>query len=87
MKLNMQEDTKTPETPITTTTTSVATPTETPKVGNRKERRFKAKLARSRKERKTYGVSHWVQRFIREMKDNPEVIKKVASGELDKYLK
>lgn len=54
---------------------------------NRKQRRFEAKLKRSRRERTTTGVSHWVRRVVNEMKDNPAVMEKVASGGLDKYLK
>jgi hypothetical protein len=54
---------------------------------NRKRRRYEAKLQRSRKVTNRKGLTHWVKRFINEMKENPGVMEKVTSGVLDKYLK
>ena len=64
---------------------TIETPKKLSMLKNRKQRRYEAKLARTTflANRHPY---YWVRRIVKEMKDNPTVIKNVLDGKLDKYL-
>lgn len=52
---------------------------------NRKLRRLEAALKR-RSPTVARDPNHWFKRIVKEMQENKEVIEKVTSGKLDKYL-
>lgn len=64
--------------------TPVAPPKVLTPIKNRKQRRYEAKLARSKKVyRNPY---HWHLRILGEMKENKRIEEKLVTGEFDYFL-
>lgn len=53
-------------------------------IKNRKQRRYEAKLARSKKQYRSYW--YWHRRIANEMKENKVVQQKIIDGKFDYFL-